>query len=80
MAYDFLINLPAIEDFEDVDDIRVVIYQHGRFAHAPLTKLVQMILDQANEGGWLILSGDEQTTGHDRIALSGDETGTLLLN
>ena len=79
MAYDFLINLPAIEDFEDVGDIRVVIYQNGRFAHAPLVKLVNMILDQANEGGWLIFDGDAQDTGSDRI-LFEDGTGTLLLN
>lgn len=80
MAYDFLINLPAIEDFDDVSDIRVVIYQHGRFAHAPLIKLVNMILDQTREGGFMLLSGDEQTTGHDRIIYSGDVSGAMLLN
>lgn len=77
--YEFLINLPAVDDFDNVDDIRVVLYQNGRFAHAPLRKLVRYILDESNEGGLLLLEGDEQDTTIDHI-LFEDESGLLLLN
>lgn len=75
-------NLPAIGGLDDVSEARVVLYQSGQLVHLSLLDLVSLVLSVA-EGEYLLLSGDEQTTGLDGILIEGDmQAGgeILLLN
>jgi hypothetical protein len=73
------LNIPAIGDLTDVKNVRLVLYQSGRLVHAPLLSVFNLLFDEI-EGVGILLSGDEQTVGSDRIELSGDESGYLLLS
>lgn len=73
------IHIPAVGEITDITDTRIVLLQSGRLVSAPLASIANLIIDAASLEA-LLLSGDEQHTGFDRIELSGDESGDLLLN
>jgi len=73
------IQIPAIGEITDITNMRIVLLQSGRFVSAPLASVANAIID-VSQGVGLLLSGDAQETGFDRVALSGDESGDLLLS
>ncbi|TIR87369.1 MAG: hypothetical protein E5X05_01340 [Mesorhizobium sp.] len=71
-----------IDGISDGSEIRLVLYQSGRFVHTPLQQILDAILgaiDAAAGGEGLLLEGDEFGLGFSFLTLEGDESGTLLL-
>lgn len=71
-----LVNIPAVDTFDDTSDVRVVLYQSGRLVHASLNQLIDTVLN----GSGILLEGDMASGGTNLLLLEGDESGTLLLN
>ena len=70
-----LVNIPAVDEFTDTADIRVVLYQSGRLVHAPLAQLIDVVLN----GSGILLEGDAAGSAPNLLLLEGDFSGTLLL-
>lgn len=72
----------AIDGIDDSSEIRLVLYQSGRFIHTPLQQILDAILDAIDTalgGEGLLLEGDESGLGFSFLSLEGDESGALLL-
>lgn len=70
-----LVNIPAVDEFTDTTDVRVVLYQSGRLVHAPLAQLIDVVIN----GSGIILEGDMGGSSAILLLLEGDFSGTLLL-
>lgn len=72
-----MVSTPApIDGISDSSTIRLLLYQSGRWVHAPLSQLIDAIADIAGEG--LLLEGDMGGL-LELLLLEGDESGLLLL-
>lgn len=71
--------IPAIGQIADPSKVRVALVQDQQIISAPLLSVLGPAVD-AILGDGLLLSGDEQDMGFDRLSLEGDESGDLLLS
>jgi len=71
-------NIPAVSGITDFSKVRLALVYNGHIVSAPLEQVFQAFLGGLNGQG-LLLSGDMQASGFDRLLLEGDQSGDLLL-